>query len=141
MLCFCFFIVAQICVLTCEDVTSRQSGSLRGEKKLYVGWEPVRAKPLNAHLHGRIPGLYRWAKVLVCLVFYGETMEVFLNGEAREVDEQCTVAQLVAELGLAGRRLAVEINMEIVPRSTHEEHLLQAGDKVEIVHAIGGGQV
>ena len=66
-------------------------------------------------------------------------MEVFLNGDARDVAQNSTVAELVAELGLTGRRLAVEINMEIVPRSTHAAHQLQAGDKVEIVHAIGGG--
>jgi sulfur carrier protein len=66
-------------------------------------------------------------------------MEILLNGEAREVPENCTAGQLVEELGLAGRRLAMEINREIVPRSSYFEHRLQPGDKVEIVHAIGGG--
>jgi sulfur carrier protein len=66
-------------------------------------------------------------------------MEIFVNGEPRQVAESCSVAQLVEEMGLAGRRLAVEVNLDIVPRSTHASHQLQPGDKVEIVHAIGGG--
>ena len=66
-------------------------------------------------------------------------MEIIVNGEPREVAASYTVEQLVSDLGLAGRRLAVEVNLEIVPRSTHASHQLQAGDRVEIVHAIGGG--
>jgi len=66
-------------------------------------------------------------------------MEIIVNGESRQVAKQYTVAQLLESMELVGRRLAVEINLEIVPRSTHAEHQLQPGDKVEIVHAIGGG--
>ncbi len=66
-------------------------------------------------------------------------MEIILNGESRQIAEQATISDLIAELQLLGRRLAVEVNLEIVPRSTHTEHILQAGDRVEIVHAIGGG--
>jgi len=66
-------------------------------------------------------------------------MEIFVNGEPRQVAEAYTVAQLVEEMGLVGRRLAVEVNLEIVPRSSHAVHKLREGDKVEIVHAIGGG--
>ncbi len=66
-------------------------------------------------------------------------MDIIVNGEPRQVAEQYTVAQLIEDLQLVGRRLAVEINLEIVPRSTHANHQLQPGDKVEIVHAIGGG--
>ncbi|HGX92639.1 MAG TPA: sulfur carrier protein ThiS [Candidatus Tenderia sp.] len=66
-------------------------------------------------------------------------MEIVINGESREVVQGYTVAQLIADQGLAGRRLAVEVNREIVPRSSHAAHQLQAGDHVEIVHAIGGG--
>ncbi len=66
-------------------------------------------------------------------------MEILVNGDAREVAAPYTVADLVAELGLQGRRLAVEVNLDIVPRSRHEAHQLRAGDRVEIVHAIGGG--
>ncbi len=66
-------------------------------------------------------------------------MEIIVNGEARQVPESYTVLALLEELQLVGRRLAVEVNLDIVPRSLHGEHQLQAGDKVEIVHAIGGG--
>ncbi|HHJ80363.1 MAG TPA: sulfur carrier protein ThiS [Candidatus Tenderia electrophaga] len=66
-------------------------------------------------------------------------MDIIVNGEPRQVGDQYTVAQLLDAMGLVGQRLAVEINLEIVPRSTHADHLLQTGDKVEIVHAIGGG--
>ena len=67
-------------------------------------------------------------------------MEIFVNGEVRHVAEGHSIAQLVEELGLRGQRIAVEINLEIVPRSSHAEHLLSAGDRVEIVRAIGGGE-
>lgn len=66
-------------------------------------------------------------------------MEIIVNGEPRQVAAPYTVTQLIDDLGLTGRRLAVEVNLEIVPRSSHANHQLQAGDKVEIVHAIGGG--
>jgi len=46
---------------------------------------------------------------------------------------------LLEEMALTGKRLAVEVNLEIVPRSSHMTHMLRAGDRVEIVHAIGGG--
>ena len=67
------------------------------------------------------------------------TIQISLNGDAREVAEDCTVAALVEQLDLGQRRIAVEVNMAIVPRSAHPQHRLQPGDKVEIVHAIGGG--
>jgi sulfur carrier protein len=70
---------------------------------------------------------------------YNHRMEILLNGEAREVDEATTVANLLEVTGLVERRVAVEVNREIVPRSRHGERRLVAGDRVEIVHAIGGG--
>lgn len=66
-------------------------------------------------------------------------MRIFLNGEEKTVSPALTVTQLLAELGLAERRVAVEINREIVPRSQHPEYRLQDGDRVEVVFAIGGG--
>ncbi|MDR5866406.1 sulfur carrier protein ThiS [Halomonas koreensis] len=66
-------------------------------------------------------------------------MQIQLNGEARSLDADVSVAQLVETLGLAGRRIAVEVNEEIVPKSAHGETRLAEGDRVEIVHAIGGG--
>lgn len=66
-------------------------------------------------------------------------MEVLVNGEVMQVTEGCTVLHLLEKMALADKRLAVEINLEIVPRSRHASHVLRAGDRVEIVHAIGGG--
>ena len=66
-------------------------------------------------------------------------MEVLVNGEPRQLAESATVAQLLDELASVGKRLAVEVNQEIVPRSLHASHKLRAGDRIEIVHAIGGG--
>ena len=66
-------------------------------------------------------------------------MELLLNGETLIVPEPATVASLIEHLGLSGKRIAVEVNEDIVARSAHANTFLQAGDRVEIVHAIGGG--
>jgi len=60
-------------------------------------------------------------------------------GDIKEIQENYTVAELLAELKIEGKRLAVEINEEIIPRSQFEHKILSTGDKVEIVQAIGGG--
>ncbi len=62
-----------------------------------------------------------------------------LNGEARALDGPMTVAALLASLGLETRKVAVERNEEIVPRSSYAETWIQSGDALEIVHFIGGG--
>jgi sulfur carrier protein len=66
-------------------------------------------------------------------------MRIFLNGEEKRLNSALTVMQLLAELGLAERRVAVEVNQEIVPRSHHPEHRLRDDDRVEVVFAVGGG--
>ncbi|RBW49028.1 sulfur carrier protein ThiS [Marinobacter sp. F3R11] len=66
-------------------------------------------------------------------------MQVQVNGEAMGLPEGITVASLVEKMALTGKRLAVEVNEDIVPRSQHAELVLSHGDRVEIVHAIGGG--
>lgn len=66
-------------------------------------------------------------------------MEISLNGEPRQFPSPMTVASLVEALGYAGKRVAVERNGEIVPRSRHAEVLLTDGDALEIVVAVGGG--
>lgn len=66
-------------------------------------------------------------------------MQIQLNGEAMELPAGSTVAVLIEKLALAGKRLAVEVNEDIVPRSQHPEFILDDGDRVEVVHAIGGG--
>ena len=66
-------------------------------------------------------------------------MNILVNGDAFKLAEQATIATLLEQLALAGKRLAVEVNEDIVPRSQHGEYRLNAGDRVEVVHAIGGG--
>jgi len=66
-------------------------------------------------------------------------MKIQLNGEAREVNDNLTVSELLQSLALTGKRIAVEVNEEIVPRSLHGEVRLSENDRIEVVHAIGGG--
>ncbi len=66
-------------------------------------------------------------------------MQIILNGEPMQLDGVPTLAELLELSGYAGRRVAVEINQSIVPRSKHVEHRLAEGDRVEIVQALGGG--
>lgn len=66
-------------------------------------------------------------------------MDILVNGEQKTVPEGYTAEQLVESMALTGRRIAMEVNQEIVPRSTYPQHIFQPGDTVEIVHAVGGG--
>ncbi len=66
-------------------------------------------------------------------------MQLIVNGEERQVAGTPTVADLVTELGLDRRKVAVERNLEIVPRSLHETVRLADGDRIEIVQFVGGG--
>jgi thiamine biosynthesis protein ThiS len=68
-----------------------------------------------------------------------ERLTLTLNGDPRSFDTALTVAGLLASIGLDTRKVAVERNEEIVPRSAYAETWLQAGDALEIVHFIGGG--
>lgn len=67
-------------------------------------------------------------------------MRVYVNGGAREVAENSSVAALIAELALTGKKIAVELNKDILPFQQYDTQLLNADDRLEIVHAIGGGQ-
>ena len=66
-------------------------------------------------------------------------MKLWVNGEERSIEAAANVAALVSVLGLDGRKVAVERNLEIVPRSTYAQTALAEGDRIEIVHFIGGG--
>ena len=66
-------------------------------------------------------------------------MQIILNGDPCTIADGATVAELIEQLDLVGRRLAVEVDEEVVPRSRHGECTLASGARVEIVHAIGGG--
>ena len=66
-------------------------------------------------------------------------IELTINGERERLDAALSVAQLLERRGLAGKRVAVERNGEIVPRGRHGETLVAPGDHIEIVVAVGGG--
>ncbi|MDC7806207.1 sulfur carrier protein ThiS [Luteimonas sp BLCC-B24] len=66
-------------------------------------------------------------------------MDIQLNGDTLTIPPGTTVTALLAAQGLAGRRVAVEVNGAIVSRSQHADHVLADGDRVEVVHALGGG--
>jgi sulfur carrier protein len=66
-------------------------------------------------------------------------VQIVVNGETTAVADQATITQLIEQLGLTGKRIAIELNQTIVPRSAHASTVLHNGDCVEIVHAIGGG--
>ena len=66
-------------------------------------------------------------------------VKIVVNGESRELAAPATVAGLLEQMELTGRRVAVEVNGEIVPRSEHGTLMLKDQDRVEVVFAIGGG--
>ena len=67
------------------------------------------------------------------------SIEITVNGASRRVAAGLTVADLIAELGLTGRRVAVERNRDVVPRAQHEAVRLEPGDQLELVTFVGGG--
>jgi sulfur carrier protein len=66
-------------------------------------------------------------------------VRITLNDEPREIPDGSTVAALLEQLGLADRPVAVEVNLDLVPRPQHAQRRLQADDRLEIVTLVGGG--
>jgi thiamine biosynthesis protein ThiS len=66
-------------------------------------------------------------------------MIIELNGQSREVAADSTVAELLKDLGVAQPHVAVELNLEVVPRAQHEQTQLRHGDRLEVVTLVGGG--
>jgi sulfur carrier protein len=66
-------------------------------------------------------------------------MRIWLNGESREAADDITVAEFLSELDLSPQRVAVEVNLEIVPRSQHGARHLSQDDRLEVVTLVGGG--
>ena len=66
-------------------------------------------------------------------------MTISVNGQPRAISPNSTIADLLGELGLESRNVAVELNLELVPRAKHAEHRLAEGDRLEIVTLVGGG--
>jgi sulfur carrier protein len=67
------------------------------------------------------------------------SIDVVINGQSRSVNVGTTVAQLISELGLGDRRVAVERNRNVVPRAEHATTVLSEGDRLEVVTFVGGG--
>jgi sulfur carrier protein len=103
-----------------------------GIEPTYAAWEAA-VLPLN---YTRVVSL----RTRMLLDFGGSAMiEITVNGEPHRLDTPFLVSRLLDQLGLTGKRLAVELNGEIVPRSQHASTALTDGDKLEIVVAVGGG--
>ncbi len=66
-------------------------------------------------------------------------MQISINGESRELENSLTLTQLLEQLELPSRQVAIEVNLELIPRDKHSEYELQPGDKLEIVTLAGGG--
>lgn len=66
-------------------------------------------------------------------------MRVIVNGEPSEIRDSSSVADLLDGLRIGRERVAVEVNLDIVPKARYDAHLLSEGDKIEIVHFVGGG--
>jgi thiamine biosynthesis protein ThiS len=66
-------------------------------------------------------------------------MTLYINGEQRDFPDGLTVATLIAQLGMKPDRVAVELNLEIVPRTQSDKTALKNDDKLEVVHFVGGG--
>ena len=65
-------------------------------------------------------------------------MQIFLNGDERKFSGK-TVTELLSELGISPARVAVELNLDIIPRNIYETTDINPGDRIEIVHFVGGG--
>jgi len=68
-----------------------------------------------------------------------QSITISLNGEPRQVAAGTSIAELLGELGMVARHVAVEVNLELIPRSRHAEHQLADRDRLEIVTLVGGG--
>ena len=66
-------------------------------------------------------------------------IEITLNGTSRHIANKTTIVDLLSQLGFGDKKIAVEVNENIIPRSQHLSYAVQAGDRIEIVHAVGGG--
>jgi len=66
-------------------------------------------------------------------------MRIIINGQSRQIRDRSSVQVMLEEMKLQDRRIAVEVNREIIPRTLHAQVLLAEGDQVEIIQAVGGG--
>jgi sulfur carrier protein len=81
-------------------------------------------------------------KPLLRFFSYAEDdMQIVLNGEPAEITEGATVAAFLLQLGISRERVAVELNADILPKALYENKILANGDRIEIVHFVGGGSL
>ncbi|NPA52168.1 MAG: sulfur carrier protein ThiS [Aquificae bacterium] len=66
-------------------------------------------------------------------------MRLIINGEEKEFDQEMTIEELVKKLGIKAPNFAVAVGMDVIPKSEYSSFRLKDGDKVEIVHFVGGG--
>jgi len=66
-------------------------------------------------------------------------MNIRVNQETHEFPPRTSISQVIEAMGLNPKYVAVEVNLELIPRSSHAEHLLQEGDELEVVTLVGGG--
>ncbi len=104
-----------------------------GIEPTFTAWEAV-GLPLDDTRIGQDYGCREARTAMQSL-----TMQVHLNGDTREIASGQTLAALLEQSGLVSARVAVELNGRIVPRARHAEQALSEGDRIEIVHALGGG--
>lgn len=69
----------------------------------------------------------------------GWMINIIVNGEEREISPRMTIDELLREIGIAGKAVAVEVNKEIVPKSHHRIRIVKDGDQIELVTLVGGG--
>ena len=69
----------------------------------------------------------------------GASLEIVVNGVSRDVADQLSITALLEQLEVPSRGVAVEVNLDVVPRSRHADFVLSAGDQVEVVSLVGGG--
>ena len=66
-------------------------------------------------------------------------MKIIVNGEEISLPEHSNIQDLIAQLGYSNKRIAIEINEAIIPKSKHQSHFLKSLDRVEVINAVGGG--
>lgn len=95
----------------------------------------------RARLHEPDLGVWRWPPIQTKATGLATItpMNIFVNGKPQACPADSTVADLIEQLGLTGKRLAVERNQALIPRSQHASTRLQESDRLEIVVAVGGG--
>ena len=122
----------------------RQLNRSRDKKNLFVTEIKIRAKsdriPAHSHVNPRAVKSLTVEQISdIAEHSAASAMQIIVNGQNRAVVDGTTLAELLSQLDLQARHVAVEINMELVPRAQHAEHRLADGDQLEVVTLVGGG--